>query len=257
MMAFRTTSAVGLAVRAFIFSFGLVAIIWGIYTLPIFWRQAGMERLANHITAGDPFKANILTALIPQLDALQAENPARPGTLKNAAVIRLRILEQATVDADTVAADRQMTELRAAIGKSLQGAPADPFLWLVYFWLENTQKGFSGENLKYLRMSYSLGPNEGWVAVKRNRLALALFSQLSPELSESAITEFASLVDSRFFNEAANILIGPGWQLRDILLPRLKDVAEVNRQLFAKTVYRLGYDISVPGVEPRDQRPWH
>jgi hypothetical protein len=39
-------------------------------------------------------------------------------------------------------------------------------------------------------------------------------------------------------------------------LPRLEAVPEIDRQGFANIVYRLGYDVAVPGIEPRDPRPW-
>jgi hypothetical protein len=105
-------------------------------------------------------------------------------------------------------------------------------------------------------MSYSLGPNEGWIAVRRNRLALALFAVLTPDLQNKAVLEFAHLVDSGFVPEAADILTGPGWPVRERLLSRLAHVDELYREQFAKAVYQLGYDVSVPGVKPFGFRPW-
>lgn len=257
MAAGQTKAAVGFASRIFVCGLGIATIAWGGYAFPVFWRQSGIEQTAAHIIAGDPYKANVLSALAPQLDAIEVDSWGRTSALRNSAVIRLRILENAIADGDQNLVDRQMIKLHEAIDESLANTPADPFLWFVLFWLENTQNGYSADHLKYLRMSYSLGPNEGWIGVKRNRFALAIFSQLPADLAENAKGEFVRLVDSRFFSVMADILVGPGWEIRGILLTGLKDAAEVNRELFAKTVYKLGYDISVPGVERPDQRPWH
>jgi hypothetical protein len=41
------------------------------------------------------------------------------------------------------------------------------------------------------------------------------------------------------------------------LLSGLKQATDLDRKLFARTVYRLGYDILVPGVERREPRPWN
>jgi hypothetical protein len=256
MVAKPNRAIIGIISRIFACCLGVAAIVWGCFALPVVWRQSGIEQVAAHIIGDDRFAANALTALIPQLDVAQSDKWDHPSAIRNTAVVRLRILENAIADGDQPTIDTQMTQLNAAIDKSLENEPADPFLWVVRFWLENTQNGYSPEHLKYLRMSYLLGPNEGWVAIKRNRIALAIFSQLPPDLAEDAKGEFVRLFDSRFYDEAADILVGPGWAIRGVLLAGLKDATELNRQLFARSVYHLGYDVTVPGVEPRDKRPW-
>jgi hypothetical protein len=153
--------------------------------------------------------------------------------------------------------DRILSDTNKSIRQSLVNTPADPFLWLVLFWLENTQNGFSRSNFRYLRQSYSLGPNEGWIAVKRVRFALAVFPVLPPDLADSALNDFTQLVKSHFIWESAQILGGPGWPVREFLLSRLTGVAEADRQALAKILYDLGYDVTVPGVDRPDWRPWH
>jgi len=256
MLPDRFKAAVGIASRIFACGLGIATFAWAAYGLPIAWRQSSIEQIAGHIIAGDQFKAKALAALALQLDTAYPDKWAHPSAIKNAAVTRLRILENAIADGDQKTIDGQITKLHQTINESLANTPADPFLWLVLFWLDNTQNGYNPEHLKYLRMSYDLGPNEGWVAVKRNRIALATFPQLPPDLSEDAKSEFVRLVNSQLYNEAADILVGPGWVFRGVLLAGLKDATELNRQLFARTVYRLGYDVAVPGVDRRDQRPW-
>lgn len=257
MQTDRITAAMGFSSRIFICALGITTIAWGCYAFPIFWRQSGFEKIADHVIAGDAFKADVLAALTPKLDAFQAGKWGHPSALRNLPVIRLRILENSITDSDKNTVDVQMAKLHKLIDVSLVNAPADPFLWLVLFWLENTQIGYSVDHVKYLRMSYSIGPNEGWIGVKRNRFALAIFSQLPPDLSEDAKGEFVRLVDSHFYNEAAATLTGPGWGIRNILLAELKQAAEFNRNQFARTLYKLGYDVLVPGVEQREPRPWN
>jgi len=246
-----------LAARAFVVALAAIAVGWAASTLPLMARQRAVVNIAKHIIQGDAFKDDALNAMLPVVDAQQDGKWTHPSVLSSAAIIKLRVLERAIADGDQAAIDRQMTAVNRTIRISLTETPADPFLWLVLFWLENTQNGFSRDHLKYLQMSYALGPNEGWIAVRRNRLALAVFPQLTPELREHALVEFARLVDSNFIAEAADILTGPGWPIRGQLLPRLRDVADVNRQIFAKRVYRLGYDVVVPGVERPEFRPWN
>jgi hypothetical protein len=89
-----------------------------------------------------------------------------------------------------------MISLHNAIRHSLACSPADSFLWRVLFWVENAMYGFSSDHLE--RMSYSLGPNEGWIALKRNLVAPAVFERLPPDVGEMAIREFASFFGSGF-----------------------------------------------------------
>jgi hypothetical protein len=234
--------------------FGCAAVAWGMYTLPVFARQVPIERVATHVLQGDPFKAGVLAALMPQVEAAEQEKPCSLAVTHSAAVIRTRMAEQAIADGEDI--DTQLNKLRDSIRRSLACSPADPFLWVVLYWVEINRNGFQPDYLKYLRLSYQLGPNEGWIALKRNGYALAIFRQLPPDIAEMTLAEFPRLLDSGFDGAAVAIFTGPGWRERDILLPRLKDVAERHREAFARTVYKLGYDVTVPGVTRRDPRPW-
>jgi hypothetical protein len=79
-------------------------------------------------------------------------------------------------------------------------------------------------------------------------MALSVFEALPPDLAELAIREFADVVRSGLYNEAGVLLTGPGWRLRDVLLPRLEDLAEPNRRAFARLLYDRGFDVAVPGI---------
>jgi hypothetical protein len=73
---------------------------------------------------------------------------------------------------------------------------------------------------------------------------------------ERSAIEFAGLVRSGFYEEASEILIGPGWNLRETLLQRLADVPEAARRDFAKNLSEKGVENAiVPGIEPFNDRP--
>ena len=245
------------AARIGTFIVGSVAIAWGVLTFPIFEQQSVLELTGMHIIDGEPFNADELNRLLPILTATEEDTKSCPvNVLHFAAIIRLRLVE---VDIAAAARDRiddSLQTLRHSIYRSLGCSPADPFLWTVLFWLENTMNGYSPEHLSYLSLSYKLGPNEGWIALTRNRLALSIFDQLPANLREMAIGEFSHLLESGFYAETANLFTGPGWPIRNMLLARLNGVSEVSRQRFARTLYDEGYDIDVPGVGRVDPRPW-
>lgn len=242
--------------RIFVAAFGCTAVIWGLMTLPIFWRQSTLERTARSIINGEPFTVEALAGELPVTETIEKTGFCRPAALWSAAVIRLRIAEQALSEGAKEKSDVQMNSATDAVRESLSCSPADPFLWLALYWLDSTQHGYEPQDLEYLELSYQLGPNEGWIALKRNGAAFAIFQRLPSGLAEFAINEFVGLVKTGFYEPAAEILTGPAWSERELILPQLASIAEVNRQAFSDALYRRGYDEDIPGIAPGDSRPW-
>jgi hypothetical protein len=249
-------SRLRLSARVFTLGLGALAVAWGGSLLPQFWHQSLLQRTATRIIYNDEFKVEALQPLLPLIEAAEQEAYCQPSILHSAAIIRLRLMESAIATGQRQSIDPARKKLRTTILSSLACAPADPFLWLVLYWIEVSQDGFEPDLLKYLRMSYETGPAEGWVAVKRNRLALAVYNKLPDDLAAKAVREFANLVKSNFTREAVEILAGPGWPIQDILLKSLEDVPERDRANFAKALYVRELDVQVPGIAMPDRRPW-
>lgn len=236
---------------------GCGAVAWGATLFPRFWQESFIESLARRIEAGEPYNAQILAGLRPELAAIEDAAQCRPAAVEAAAIIRLRMVEEAITRGERATIDARMTDLRRSIHVSLACSPADPLLWTALFWLESTQNGFRPEYLEYLRMSYRLGPNEGPTGLKRNGRALALYEQLPPDLAEAALDEFAHLLDAGYEGEMVQVFTGPGWHVRSLILPRLRTVAALHRQAFEWQLHGQGYDVPVPGVARRLPRPWN
>src|SRR5262249_13221757 len=181
-------------VRSFVVILGCISVWWGIIGFPDYWKDSSIERIARQIIAGDPFKAETLIQQIPTIDGIKKSTYCRPAALRSAAIIQLRLLEVTALENDRQHRNAQLKSLVSAIRSSLSCAPADPFLWLALYSVEVSENGFKPDYLNYLRMSYELGPREGWIALKRNPLAFAAFQQLPPDLREYVANEFVALV---------------------------------------------------------------
>jgi hypothetical protein len=242
--------------RILILLFGLASIVWGVAAFPALSRYSSLERLSLGIIDRNDYKPEALASMTSDVEAAEQESYCRPEALRSAAVVRLRLAEDAIGRGKRDAIDADLTALYRSTRSALSCSPANPFLWMTLSWLEGAREGFNRDQLQFLRLSYSLGPNEGWVAVRRSRLALAMFERLPPDLADAALDEFARMIDSGIFVETIAIFTGPGWQIRDKLLARLAHVAERHRDAFAKALYRQGYDVDLPGIPHRDPRPW-
>jgi hypothetical protein len=243
------TAHYALLARSFVIALGCIAVWWGISELPLFWQDSTIEKIATQIIAGDPFKIETLAQQLPIIDSIEKSAFCRPAALRSAAIIRLRMLEMARSDKDGQRSDEQSKSVANLIRSSLSCAPADPFLWLALYLVEVNAQGLKPDYLKYLRLSYRLGPHEGWIALKRNPLAFTAFQQLTPDLGEAAVNEFVTmLLDLHFSDSAAEILIGPAWPQRELILPHLSRLTDYQRQAFAEALIRRGYDLNVPGI---------
>jgi hypothetical protein len=244
-----------LLVRAFVCLLGLAAIAWGGFLLPLFWRDAPLNRIESELLQGHAFKMQVL------LENAQQAIPQQslfcdPIALHDAVILRLNILDNALAVRNQTLVDSGSNRLHAATQRALTCAPADSFAWLTLFWLSARKHGFEQDDAVYLRLSYALGPNEGWIALPRSRLAIAMFTQLPPDLANDAINDFVKLVDTgTLYPEAVAIFAGAAPGVRSLLVERLKSSKPIPREIFARALYDKGFNIDVPGAD-RPVRPW-
>jgi hypothetical protein len=233
--------------RAFSFFLGAAALCWGTLTLPIFWNEAEIATTSDHIVQGHLYASSVLDR---ELSAARSSNAGfcRAPALRNTAILRFSLVENALADGIRTRLDERLAELKQNSQELFSCDPTGSFFWLVFYWTKVNIDGFQPDLLKFLRMSYQQGPNEGWIATKRNRLALAIFAELPPDLARSATDEFVGIVRSGFIEDAAAILTGPGWPFRFELLAQLDTVGLAERERLAIHLRDSGHESPIPGV---------
>jgi hypothetical protein len=236
-------------------SLGLAAVGWGCFVAPVSWRQASTAPLGPKIIAGDRFKPGILEEYVEHAKPDWRDGTCQPIALRTLAVVRLRLAEEAITGSDRRSIERTQFDADAALRLSLSCTPTDPFLWFALFWLQNSETGLQEDNFRALRMSYRVGPNEGWVSLRRNRLALAIYPGLPGDLKQAATDEFVHLVKSDLIPDAADILAGPGRPLSSLLLARLAGVDQKKLRFLALLLAGKGIGDAIPGVE-RSRFSW-
>jgi hypothetical protein len=242
-------------VRLVIAVAGGCSIAWALSAYPSLRHETAFAAAAQHILSGEQYSAEQLNGLRSQLGASSAIS-LRPSALNDIAVIRLRSVEADLALGQASAAD--LDTLQRSIDVTLNYNPARSFVWLADYWLQRLRSDSGRADSGLLRMSYQTGPNEAWIAIKRNPVGLAVFPSLPEELKGSVIAEFAGLVRSWLYQDAANILAGPGWPVRERLLNGLAQLDEDHRSQFARTLETRDIeDVVVPGVEQRrSSRPF-
>ncbi|MBU6461127.1 MAG: hypothetical protein KGL35_28930 [Bradyrhizobium sp.] len=239
--------------RSFTASLGICSLAWVIYSLPVFRAEVMLSDTVQTILSGESYNATQLDWLERRLDAIPPQT-LRSTALNDVAVIRLKLTESKLVAHDPqIASD--LSNLNTAVTAALEGTPSSSFLWLIKYWIQQERGGAADDGLKLLRMSYSLGPNESWIAIRRLPLALRVFSSLPPDIADQTLSEFAGLVRSHFYQEAADIVAGPGWAVHEKLLGRLAELKKSYRNQFAQVLASKDLEgASVPGADVGERR---
>jgi hypothetical protein len=241
--------------RALLLILAAATLVWSWNVFPALRAGQGASVVASDLIAGRAYRPEVMSAL----EAWMAENERylRPSHLSKVAVFRLRQTEQALAGADLAVRASSLARLKNAIQVSLANAPSDAFLWLALLWVDRVEGSRTPEDLAYLRMSYHLGAREGWIATKRSQLALANYSSLPSDLADSALKEFAGLLESRIFPEAAGIFLQAEPGVRDRLLDRMKELDGKDRKVVAKMLADQGFEnVQMLYQEAVPSRPW-
>ena len=220
---------------------GLAGIGWGVSEFPALRQESTIKKIADRILVGDVYKYDILLKQTSLVAPTQNPELCRPLTVRSAAVIRLRLAEISDNSALGPAPVRANLAVDA-IRQSLACSPADPFFWLALYALEPSAP------LNYLTASYRLGPNEGWIALKRNPVAFANFDELPEDLRRIVVQEFVRIVEMDTIDDAVKIFVGPAWDQRELILSQMDRVPLQQRQRFQAVLTSAGYDVLVPGT---------
>jgi hypothetical protein len=235
---------------------GCAAIVWGSFFFVISWPQATVERAAARIIDAETYRLSDLKHLRSMAMEMQDTGPCRPLIARSAAIIQLRLAEIETAQPQPGEPEKELEQARAQIARSLACSPADPFLLMSLFWLNTLQFGFNSADLDLLRLSYRLGPNEGWVGLRRFSLALAVIKQLPPELVRAMVDDFVNLVGAAIYPQMVDRFIPADLATRKMLLSALDRLSDFHRRNFAAYMKSSGIETPAFEGEKREPRPW-
>ncbi|MDE5445727.1 hypothetical protein GWG65_30825 [Bradyrhizobium sp. CSA207] len=244
-----------LLLRWFLLLCGGLGALWSSSAIPSFWLMNPAREISAHIAADDRFKTGAITEMLMRLRAVERPALLQPEFSRAEALMTLRAVEETMQRNSLEQIDHGMENAENKIKAALFANPTDSFLWLMLYSVKTTRTGFDLRNISFLEHSYAMGPNEAWVALRRNPLALAVFAILPGPVQDAVISEFANTVDSDFIAEAELTLTGVGWPHRERLLGSLAGVDLAPKQALRKRLSNAGIKVSIPGIEI-DERPW-
>jgi hypothetical protein len=230
----------------------VAGVAWTWSVMPTLVKSYNATRIAPRVMSGHSFDAKLLEGVLPP-----ASDTCQASLTNAAAIVHLRLYELAVARVERELISERTRSLREAMRRSLSCSPTMPFHWFLLYWLEAAENGLNEKAFQYLRMSYVLGPNEGWISAKRNGFSLAIYDQLPADVAARVVAEFVSLVASGFYSQAAANLSGPGWSNREILVASLTPIPEGRKYEFSKYLRAEGRYLDIPGLAPIERRPWN
>jgi hypothetical protein len=242
--------------RGLIVLLGLVSASWGLITVTTSRDQPLLKRLTSQIIDGQPFSHAVLNSQISTLERVELAEYCEPVALRANAIIRLRIFEEVMSGTQGAVPEEPLAHLKPALKHSLSCLPSDSFMWFVLVWLESKSHRLQDRELEYLRLSNRLGPNEGWIELRRVRFALSIYDQLPRDLAEHTLQEFIKLVEQGLLDQMADNFLSINAELQELILVRLATVDGRHQDNFSRALARRGKPLKVPLESPSDARPW-
>jgi hypothetical protein len=238
-----------IATRLVLVLVGAAAVLWSVISVPRALAERRLERLSDAMVDGERFDLEGAKRLIAYLDATAAERDCMRGGTTAVATIRLYWVGQAIRTKDPKIQADASASAAEAIKTALACSPHQANLWFQLFWLESVADPAPNDRkLALLRLSYELGPHEGWIASHRARRALTLYDALPKDIQSYATREFVLMVRDNPVRAARTFERLPR-AVRDVLRPMLEQVPLDARTRFALALDDLDPDI--PGVDVR------
>jgi hypothetical protein len=212
--------------------------------------------VAARILMIEPYRLDVMKSVLAFNEVVVPEGLCRPSNARAAAIVQIKVFETVFEEGGGEEIDTEQQKLADRLNQAFACAPADPYLMLAQFWLRNVTSGLDSTSLALLNLSYRFGPNEGWVAFRRNRFAVILAPNVPPELAQKIVSEFGRLVSSQFFVEAVEIYRVADAETRKRLLVQVAGLDESSRRSFHS--YLRNADLDPPELRPPDSelRPW-
>jgi hypothetical protein len=88
-------------------------------------------------------------------------------------------------------------------------------------------------------MSYETSPNEAWISIRRNMVAMPLVLTAPEPLRQKMLFEFQQLIRYGFLEEAARSYLAASGSIRSLLQTEIAELDLGRQKVFSETLQRL------------------
>ena len=130
-----------------------------------------------------------------------------------------------------------LSRAQANLRKALKRAPGEANLWYLLAEARARSRGVDKKTVEYLRLSYLIGPREGWVAHRRLKFSLLLWPLLPKDTRAMVYREIRSLWSKHVYRrELARIYLQASESGQKAMLAGIEKMGENEKVRFLKLV---------------------
>jgi hypothetical protein len=214
---------------------GCLGLGWGLFVLP--WSEAAddLRSFEGRLLRSEAFAPKALGQI---LDSPASKILSSCDTHSQRALLLMEMPLTAIALRSGAAGefDRRIRALETRSKGILSCTPRDSFVWLVMFYLESLHGHLDEQLFDLLTMSYETSPNEAWISIRRNFVALPLVEIAPTPARQKILDEFVRLVENGFANDAARSYLAAPQQVRALLLTLIQSIDESRRKAFLEAL---------------------
>ena len=227
-----------LSARCLTIFLAVMGLAWGFSILPKSEASDDLRDTQNQLLRSETFAPKTLTRTLesPAFRNLSdCDAPAQIALL----LIEARVAEASLRAGAVTDFDRLSKAVESRSDRILACAPRQSFAWLVKFSQAVLRGQLDEQSFNLLFMSYETSPNEAWISIRRNNVAIPLLLVLPERLKEEALTDFRRLMNGDFREEAARLYLAASQAIRPLLQASIEKLEADRQKVFWETVYRI------------------
>jgi hypothetical protein len=237
--AASTTPVGSIVQRALTLAIGCLGLVWGILALPRSEAADEFRDIESRLLHSETFSR---TSLTQTLESQTSRNlsPCDTHSQRALLLMEMPLAEAALRSGAAGEFDRRIQSLEARSRRVLGCAPRESFVWLLAFNLEVLHGRLNAQAFGLLAMSYQTSPNEAWISIRRNIVAMPLVLVAPEPVRQKIIFEFQQLIRNGFAEDAARSYLAASLSIRSLLQTHIEQIDLPRQKIFSDALRKLG-----------------
>jgi hypothetical protein len=212
---------------------------WGLQVFPVSEDIDQLRSLRSQLLHSETFSQQ---ALATELSSSNSQVVSECDSDAQAALllIEMRLAEANLRAGDVTQFDQHARSLQLRAKRTLSCAPRQSFVWSIAFSLTVLHGQLDNDSMGMLALSYETSPDEAWIAIRRNFVAVPIVQLLPEALKQEVLSEFQQLIRDGFEAEASRSFLRATGPVRSLLQARVERLDAPRQEAFWKAFRKVG-----------------
>ena len=217
---------------------GCLGLAWGIFVLPQSELADEFRDIEDRLLRFETFRPASFARTLASQNS-QELSACDTHSQRALLLTEMSLAETALRSGTVKEFDQHAKSLESRATRVLSCQPRQSFVWLLVFQLEVLKGVLSEHSFDLLAMSYETSPNEAWISIRRNLVAMPLVLVAPEPTREKILNEFQLLIRYRFLNVAARAYLGAPEAARSLLQTRIEQLDDSQQKAFSDALQKF------------------